>query len=85
MLACVPFTWKCKTPNSLLVHWVFLPTSVALSELNAKLSSLGPQNFKQDFVRGKERKNQQTAVGRQNIKVSSMSGITNKLHLNSIK
>ena len=46
----------------------------SLKELNAELSSLGPENFKHDYVKIKEKKNQGTAINRQNIKVSSMSG-----------
>lgn len=46
----------------------------ALKELNAKLSALGPGTFKDNYVKIKERKGQETAIDRSNVKVSSMSG-----------
>jgi len=46
----------------------------ALKELNAKLSELGPGTFKDNYVKIKERKGQDTCIDRSNVKVSSMSG-----------
>ena len=46
----------------------------ALKELNAKLSELGPGTFKDNYAKIKERKGQETAIDRSNVKVSSMSG-----------
>ena len=46
----------------------------ALKELNAKLSDLGPGTFKDNYVKIKEKKKQETRIDRSNIKVSSMSG-----------
>lgn len=46
----------------------------ALQELNLKLSELGPGTFKDNYVKIKERKGQETCIDRNNVKVSSMSG-----------
>ena len=46
----------------------------SLKELNSKLSDLRPGTFKDDYVKIKKRKGQETCVDRSNIKVSSMSG-----------
>jgi len=46
----------------------------ALKELNNKLSELGPGTFKDNYVKIKERKGQETCIDRSNVKVSSMSG-----------
>lgn len=46
----------------------------ALQELNLKLSERGPGTFKDNYVKIKERKGQETCVDRNIVKVSSMSG-----------
>jgi len=46
----------------------------ALQKLNLKLSELGPGTFKDNYVKIKERKGQETCVDRNIVKVSSMSG-----------
>ncbi|XP_078384134.1 uncharacterized protein LOC144666603 [Oculina patagonica] len=57
----------------------------ALKELNAKLSELGPGNFKDSYVKIKEKKKQETCINRSNIKVSSMSGPTERKFLGNIE
>ena len=46
----------------------------SLKELNGKLSVLGPGTLKDNNVKIKERKGQETCIDRSNVKVSSMSG-----------
>ncbi|KAJ7391490.1 hypothetical protein OS493_018537 [Desmophyllum pertusum] len=57
----------------------------ALKELNSKLSELGPGTFKDNYVKIKERKGQETCVDRSNVKVSSMSGPTERKFLHNIE
>ena len=75
LTSCVLYIWTCAIQSSCLHPWSDSHKIGSLPEANQALKCFGPESFHGDRISVMKKSGQESAISKQNIHVSSMSGV----------
>ena len=75
LTSCVLYIWTCAIQSSCLHPWSDYHKIGSLPEANQALKCFGPESFHGDRISVMKKSGQESAISKQNIHVSSMSGV----------